>query len=89
MVVPHLSVICNKSGLNDQRYVGDPAISMKLIAHPINRMTSDEANAYMEVGVKGILDCESFVRHCADLYYKRTRSISSERRGLRNRNYSV
>ena len=32
IVVPDLSVICDKSGLNDQRYVGVPAIIIEIIS---------------------------------------------------------
>ena len=53
IVVPDLSVICDKSGLNDQRYVGAPAIIIEIIS-PSNQSHDlvTKLNLYMEFGVK-------------------------------------
>ena len=53
IVVPDLSVICDKSGLNDQRYVGVPAIIIEIIS-PSNQSHDlvTKLNLYMEFGVK-------------------------------------
>ena len=53
IVVPDLSVICDKSGLNDQRYVGVPAIIIEIIS--LSNQSHDlvtKLNLYMEFGVK-------------------------------------
>ena len=53
IVVPDLSVICDKSGLNDQRYVSVPAIIIEIIS--LSNQSHDlvtKLNLYMEFGVK-------------------------------------
>src|SRR6476659_9919561 len=52
-VIPDLSDIYDKSGLNDQRYVGVPAIIIEIIS-PSNQSHDlvTKLNLYMEFGVK-------------------------------------
>ena len=52
IVVPDLSVICDKSGLTDQRYVGVPDVIIEIIS-PSNQSNDlvTKLNIYMQYGV--------------------------------------
>jgi Uma2 family endonuclease len=53
IIIPDLSVICNKSGLNEQKYVGVPTIIIEIIS-PANQSHDlvFKLNLYMQYGVE-------------------------------------
>ncbi|WP_373558584.1 Uma2 family endonuclease [Bacillus sp. FJAT-45350] len=53
IVIPDLSGICDKSGLNENRYVGVPTVIFEIIS-PSNQSHDlvFKLNLYMEYGVK-------------------------------------
>lgn len=53
IIIPDLSVICDKSGLNDQRYVGVPTIIIEIVS-PSNQSHDlvTKLNIYMNYGVQ-------------------------------------
>lgn len=53
IVIPDLSVICDKSGLNEEKYVGVPSIIIEIVS-PSNQSHDlvFKLNLYMQYGVK-------------------------------------